>query len=79
MSASKPATQSKPSPITPRRVAMAVAGLLAIALIVANFQTTQVSLLLFHVNMPLAVLLAVMFGLGWLTCELMDKVARRRK
>lgn len=42
-------------------------ALIALALVLANFETTQVSLLFWHVNMPLALLLAIMFCLGWAT------------
>ncbi|MGV1006137.1 MAG: hypothetical protein ACOYEV_15520 [Candidatus Nanopelagicales bacterium] len=74
----RPVPQSK-SMITPRRVALVVAALLALGIILANFEQTRVSLLVMHITMPLAVLLAIMFGLGWLTCELMDRVAKRRQ
>lgn len=58
-------TDNKPSPFTPKRIVIGILVLVALALVLANFGTVTVNLVLGHINMPLAILLALMFALGW--------------
>ncbi len=64
---SKNPPAARTSAVTPKRIGVGVLALLALILVLTNFETTRVNLLIWHVNMPLALLLAVMFCLGWAT------------
>lgn len=64
----------KPSPYTPKRITIGVLVLLAVFLIVTNFETTTVNLFMAEIRMPLSLMLAVMFGLGWVSAALTSKL-----
>ena len=75
--AANPAHQNaagKPTPFTPKRIVIGVLVLIALVLIVTNFETATVNLFMAEIRMPLALLLATMFGLGWVSAMLASKL-----
>lgn len=79
---SQPATQNKsgmPAWVTPGRIGAAVVAVLAIVIVFQNRQEAVVNILWMTISMPLALLLALMFVLGWLSNELRDLMNKRKK
>jgi lipopolysaccharide assembly protein A len=66
---SKPGVAKK-SPWTAKRILILVLLVVAVVLIVANFDSVQVNLLVATIKMPLALMLALMFALGWAAAAL---------
>jgi uncharacterized membrane protein YciS (DUF1049 family) len=75
MSSSQPAKGSVTDGFGPRQIIAIVMAVVAVALIAANWNETQVSLLVASVTMPLTILLAIVFVGGMATGAL---VANRR-
>jgi uncharacterized integral membrane protein len=59
---------------TPRRILILVLVLLAVVLIVANFDSAEVNLLVATIRMPLALMLALLFALGWAAAALTSRL-----
>jgi uncharacterized integral membrane protein len=70
----QPHVAGKPTPITPKRIVIGVLVLVALVLILTNFEDTSVQLLWAEIKMPLALMLATMFGLGWVSAMLASKL-----
>jgi uncharacterized membrane protein YciS (DUF1049 family) len=70
----QPHGAGNPSPFTPKRIVIGVLVLVALVLILTNFEDQTVNLLWAKIEMPLALLLATMFGLGWVAAMLTSRL-----
>lgn len=59
---------------TARRILILVLVVVAAVLIAFNFDTAEVNLLVATIRMPLALMLALMFALGWAAAALTSRL-----
>ena len=74
----RPVPQQK-SNLTAGRIAALALGVVAAVIILQNSESQSVQLLFWEVTMPLALLLFIMFALGYVAALIAARVAARRQ